>query len=92
MSMPVYYKYVPDGPKLVVLYYVDEFVYWYTYEEIEKLFVDTLGKRLHMKFLGYAHWFIYIRISQLKDHSISVDQDRYITYVVPNYLDTVTIK
>ena len=33
-----------------------------------------------------------IRISQLKDHSISLDQARYATYVVENYLDTSTIK
>ena len=56
------------------------------------LFVDTLGKIFHVNFLGYAHWFIYIRISQLKDHSISVYQDRYATYIVEKYLDTNTIK
>ena len=33
-----------------------------------------------------------IRISQLKDHSISVDQARYFTYIVAKYLDTVTVK
>ena len=33
-----------------------------------------------------------IRISQLKDHYISVDQARYATYVVEIYLDTDTIK
>ena len=33
-----------------------------------------------------------IIISQLKDHSISVDQARYATSVVAKYLDTVTFK
>ena len=33
-----------------------------------------------------------IRISQLKDHSISVDQARYATYIVAKYLDTTTVK
>ena len=33
-----------------------------------------------------------IRISQLKDHSISVDQARYSTYIVAKYLDTATFK
>ena len=28
----------------------------------------------------------------MKDHSISVDQDRYATYVVAKYLDTATVK
>ena len=45
-----------------------------------------------MKFLGYAHWFMSIRISQMKYHSISVDQDRYATSVVAKYLDTATVK
>ena len=30
-KMSVYYKYSPDGSKLVLLFYVDDFVYWYTY-------------------------------------------------------------
>ena len=31
-QMSIYYKYAPDGSKMVVLYYVDDFVYWYTNE------------------------------------------------------------
>ena len=45
-----------------------------------------------MNFLGYAHWFVSIRISQLKDHSISVDQSRYATSIVAKYLDNSTVK
>ena len=33
-----------------------------------------------------------IRMSQLKDNSISVDQARYATSIVAKYLDTVTVK
>ena len=33
-----------------------------------------------------------IRISQLKDNYISVDQARYATSIVANYLDTATVK
>ena len=33
-----------------------------------------------------------IRIYQLKDHSISVDQARYVTSIVAKYLDTATVK
>ena len=33
-----------------------------------------------------------IIISQLKDHSISVDQARYATSIVAKYLDTATVK
>ena len=61
--MSIYYKYAPDGSNIVVLSYVDDFLYWYTYEALGKWFVDTLGKIFHVKFLGYAHWFMSIIIS-----------------------------
>ena len=54
--------------------------------------MDTLGKRFHVNFLGYAHWFISIKISQMKDHSISVDQARYDNSIVAKYLDTAKVK
>ena len=91
-QMSIYYKYAPDGSKIVVLSYVDYCFYWYTNEALGKWFVDTLGKRFHVNFLGYAHWFMSIRISQMQDHSIYVDQARYATSVVTKYLDTATVK
>ena len=51
-------------------------------EALGKWFVDTLGKILHVNFLGYAHCFISIIISQMKGHSIPVDQARYATSIV----------
>ena len=81
-QMSIYYKYAPDGTKIVVLSYFYECVYWYTYEALGKLFVDTLGDIFHVNLLGYAHWFMSIGISQMKDHSISVDRDIYATYSV----------
>ena len=90
--MSIYYKCAPDGSKIVVLSYVDDCVYWYTNEDPGKWCVGTLGKRFHVNFLGYAHWFMSIRISQLKDHSIYVDQARYATYIVAKYLDTAVVK
>ena len=65
-----------------MLSYIDDFVYWYTYEELGKWFVDTLIKRLHVNFLGNEHWFISIRISQLEDYCITLYQDSYDKYVV----------
>ena len=90
--MSIYYKYAPDGFKIIVLSYVDDCVCWYKNKYIGKWFVDTLGKRFHVNFLGYVHWFMSIRISQLKDHSILVDQTRYATSIVAKYLDTATVK
>ena len=53
--------------------------------------MDTLGKRFHVNFLGYSHWFMSIRISQMKDHSIYVYYARYATSIVAKYLDTATV-
>ena len=90
--MYIYYKYTPNGSKTVVLSYVDYCVYWYTNEYLGKWSVDTLGMIFHVNFLGYAHWFMSIIISQLKDHSISVDQARYATSIVAKYLDIATVE
>ena len=65
-QMSIYYKYSLDGSKLVLLYYIGDCVYLYTYEELGKWFVDTLGKIFHVKLLEYAHWFLSIRISKIK--------------------------
>ena len=54
--------------------------------------MDTLGKIFHVNFLVYAHWFTSIRIYQMKDYSISVDQTRYGTSIVAKYLDTATFR
>ena len=45
-----------------------------------------------MYFLGYAHWFMSIIISELKDNYISVDQARYAASIVEKYMDTDTVK
>ena len=90
--MSIYYKYAPYGPKIVILSYVDDCVYWYTSEALGKCFVDILGRRFNVKFVAYAHWFMSITTSQMKDHSIYVDQDRYATPVVVKYLNTATVK
>ena len=76
----------------LLLSYVDDCVYWYTSEALGKWFVDTLGKILHVNFLGYTHWFMSIIISYMKDHSIYLDQVRYATSIVEKYLDTATVK
>ena len=90
--MSIYYKYVPNGSKIVVLSYVDDCVYWYTNEDLGKWFVDTLGNTFHVNFLRYAHWFMPIIIYQMKDHSIFLYQFRYATSIVAKYLDTATVK
>ena len=78
--------------KNAFLSYVDDYVYWYTSKALGKWFVDALGKRSHMNFLGYEHYFMSIRIYQMKYHSITVDQARYVTSIVAKYLYNATVK
>ena len=89
--MSIHYKYAPDGSNVIVLSYVDDCVYWYTNKDLGKWFIDTLGKIFHVYFSGYAHWFMSIRISQMKYHPISVYQVRYATSVIAKYLDNATV-
>ena len=88
----VYYRhYAQYGTRIVVLSYVADCVYWYKSEALVNFVVETQGKRFYVNFQGFSHWFMSISISQLKDHYISVDQDRYATSDVAKYLYTVTV-
>ena len=55
-KMSIYYKYAPDGSKIIVSFYIVDCVYWYNYKALGKWFVETTGNRLHVNLLGYAHW------------------------------------
>ena len=90
--MYIYHKYAPDGTKIVVLFYVYDYVYWYTSEALGKWFVDTLVKRFHVKSLEYALWFMLFGINQMKDPSIFIEQAIYATSIVAKYLDSTTVK
>ena len=59
---------------------------------LENGFVNNLGKIFHVNLLEYAHWFMSIRIYQMKDHYIPVDQARDATSIVVKYLNTATVK
>ena len=53
--MSIYYKYAPDGSKIVVLSYADYCVYWYTSKALGKWFMYALGKisqEVHMEYLS----------------------------------------
>ena len=49
--MFVYYKYTPYESKLVVLSYVDDYVFWCISEELGKWSMDTLGNMFHVNVL-----------------------------------------
>ena len=54
--------------------------------------MDALGNIFRVNLLGYAHWFMSIKISQMKYHSISIYQAIYDNYISEKYLDTATVK
>ena len=89
--MYAYYEYAPDEFFLFYLMLMTLFIGTLS-EDPVKWFVDALGKRLHVNFLGYSNWFMSIIIYQIKDNSISVDQSIYATSIVEKYLDTSTVK
>ena len=91
-KMSIYYNDAPDGTIIFVLSYVYDCIYWYNSEDLGKQFVDDLRNIFHMNVLGYAHWFMSIIISQMKDHFISSDQARYVTYILAEYMDNDTVK
>ena len=55
--MSTYYKYETYGYKLVVLSYVEDCIYWYTYEELGNWFVGKLVNIFYLNFTRYSHWF-----------------------------------
>ena len=91
-QMSIYYNYASEISRLIMLSYVDDFIYWYKYEDLAKWFVDTILKMVHVNFLGYSHWFMSSSISKLKNCSISAEQARHVTAAMSKYLDTDTIK
>ena len=54
--------------------------------------LNALGNRFRVNLLLYAHWFMSIRIYQMKDNYISVYQARYDTSIVEKFLYTSTVK
>ena len=89
--MCIYYNYASYGTKIFFDFF-DDCVFFYKSKALGKWLVENLGKIFNVNFLVYAHWFISIRISQLRDHYVSVYQDIYATSIVDKYLATSTVK
>ena len=91
-QISIYYKDAPDGTRIFVLFYLYDCEYWYNFEALGKGFWDYLERIFRVKFSGYAQKLMSIRISHTEDHSISVDQARYVTSIVAKYLINSTVK
>ena len=65
-QISIYYNFAPYRCRLVVLSYVDDYVYWYISEELGKWFVDMLLNKLHAHFLECQHWLFKLVYHNLK--------------------------
>ncbi|MGH7954550.1 MAG: reverse transcriptase domain-containing protein, partial [Gloeomargaritales cyanobacterium] len=72
---------------LMVLDYVDDMLYFSTCAKLEKKFQEELSARFKAEFMGQAHWFLSLRITQNADFSITVDQSRYAKAITLRYTD-----
>ncbi|MGH7973945.1 MAG: reverse transcriptase domain-containing protein [bacterium] len=75
---------------LLVLDYVDDMLYYFsTSKAMEDGFVKELATRFKAEFLGQAHWFLSLQISQSADYSITVDQSRYAKAITARYTNKI---
>ena len=76
----------------MLLVYVDDSLYFSTSDDMIKDFRKSLSDRFEVGFMGYAHWFLSLRISQDKNYNITVDQDRYARMLTRRHLGDVVIE
>ena len=89
--MSIYYKYAPDGSKIVVLSYVDDCVYWYTNEDLGKK-IDTLGKQNPCEIFRICT-LVYVNKNFSTERPFHLCGPSQICYlIVAKYLDTATVK
>ncbi|MGH7954596.1 MAG: reverse transcriptase domain-containing protein, partial [Gloeomargaritales cyanobacterium] len=74
---------------MMVLDYVDDMIYFSTHPKLEIQFKKDLSSRFKAEFMGQAHWFLSIRITQSADYSISIDQSRYAKAITLRYTDKI---
>jgi hypothetical protein len=78
----------PNGAKIYVLNYVDDMLYYGTDLDRLRQFEEKLKARFNLELIGLAHWYLGIRINQLANYDIELDQSRYCAAIVKKYLDT----
>ncbi|MGH7954479.1 MAG: hypothetical protein ACREOZ_00810, partial [Gloeomargaritales cyanobacterium] len=76
---------------LMILDYVDDMLCFSTCPALEKHFKAELSARFTAEFMGQAHWFLSLRITQATDFSITIDQSRYAKAITLRYTDKLNI-
>ena len=75
----LFYKTESDGSTTYFLTYVNDSLYfkWHSNDANKKAFKKAIGDKFKVDFMGYANWFLSVRIMQDAQRNISVDQSRY---------------
>ena len=88
----LYIKTYPDGSILKFLNYVDDGLFFCTDEDKENEFIMKLKARFQLNYLGQAHWFLGMRITQEGNFDVTLDQSRYTMSIVQRYLFGSNVK
>ena len=77
-----------DGSTTYLLIYVDDSLYFNTANDV-KLFEKQISERFMVGFMGWAHWFLPVRIAQDKDFNYTLDQNIYANMILTKYLEKI---
>ena len=67
---------------------VDDQLYFSNSDELRTTFEQGLKERFEIEFLHQAHWYLQARLTQHANHSITLDQARYMALIISRFLPT----
>ena len=80
------YHYQKDDTFMYLINAVDDQLYFTNNENLRKEFEARLQKRFDVELMGQAHWYLQARITQEANHSIVLDQARYMALISSRFL------
>ena len=80
------YHYHSGNAYMYLINAVDDQLYFSNHEGLRKEFEARLKKRFDVELMGQAHWYLQARISQEANHSIVLDQARYMALIAARFL------
>jgi hypothetical protein len=85
----LFYKVYEDNIVIFLLNYVDDLLYYGTNQETIKIFEEHLYQFFDLQLMGQSHWYFSIKISQMAELDIIIDQTHYGKFILKWYLDTI---
>ena len=65
---------------------VDDQLYFSNYDPLRKNFEKRISEEFLVELMGQAHWYLQARIQQHANHSITLDQSRYMALIASRFL------